>query len=117
MDNNANMSGSHDSAIEKTSHFDPNENIEPNNSDDSADSYNKEMVNLEKLLTNKQITKGEKRRIQNRRNVLKAKIRDKLENRKNVEAISALRKEFKKNKVFLDRNFEYKEQITVLREE
>mgnify|MGYP001342956055 FL=1 len=84
---------------------------------DLDEDQRKELVELEMQIEQANLTRGERRRLQNKRNVLKAKIKKELETEGHKHTISKLQKRVIHLKKMVEQGMHYKEQRDALREE
>ena len=87
------------------------------NLSDLDEEQRKELVELEMQIEKDSLTRGERRRLQNKRNVLKAKIKKELETEGHKSTISKLQKRLFQLKKMVNQTSHYKEQRDALREE
>lgn len=113
---NNNDSSKQKKANNKKNQKDYNEDNDLNLSDLDED-QRKELVELEMQIEQANLTRGERRRLQNKRNVLKAKIKKELETEGHKHTISKLQKRVIHLKKMVEQGMHYKEQRDALREE
>ena len=87
------------------------------NLSDLEEDQRKELLELEMQIEKDNLTRGERRRLQNKRNVLKAKIKKELETEGHKSRISKLQKRVLQLKKVVSQGSHYKEQRDALREE
>jgi hypothetical protein len=87
------------------------------NLSDLEEDQRKELLELEMQIEKDNLTRGERRRLQNKRNVLKAKIKKELETEGHKSKISKLQKRVLQLKKAASQGSHYKEQRDALREE
>ena len=79
-------------------------------SDLEDEDQKRELLDLELQIENEALTRGERRRLQNKRNVLKAKIKKELESETHKTKIYRLQKKLLHQKKTLDKYYVYKPQ-------
>lgn len=84
---------------------------------DLDDDQRLELQELEKQIENEGLTRGERRRLQNKRNVLKAKLKKELETENHKQKISKLQKKVLYQKKIIEQRQHYKLQRDALKEE
>jgi hypothetical protein len=84
---------------------------------DLEEDQRRELLELEMQIENENLTRGERRRLQNKRNVLKAKIKKELETENHKSKISKLQKKVLQQKKMIEQNHNYKLQRDALKEE
>lgn len=84
---------------------------------DLEENQRKELLDLEMQIESENLTRGERRRLQNKRNVLKAKIKKELETEGHKQKISKLQKKLLSYKKEVSLASTYKRQRDALREE
>lgn len=87
------------------------------NLSDLEEDQRKELLDLEMQIEKENLTRGERRRLQNKRNVLKAKIKKELETEGHKSKISKLQKRVLQLKKLAGQGSHYKDQRDALREE
>ena len=84
---------------------------------DLEEEQKKELLDLEMQIEKDNLTRGERRRLQNKRNVLKAKIKKELETEGHKSKISKLQKRVLHLKKQVQQGTHYRDQRDALREE
>lgn len=84
---------------------------------DLEEDQKKELLDLEMQIEKDNLTRGERRRLQNKRNVLKAKIKKELETEGHKSKISKLQKRVLHLKKQVQQGTHYRDQRDALREE
>ena len=92
-----------------------NDDNDINLSDLEDEDQKRELMDLELQIENDQLTRGERRRLQNKRNVLKAKIKKELETEGHKAKIYRLQKKVLHQKRQLDQSQRYKLQRNELK--
>jgi|TARA_B110001450_G_C17492171_1_gene428793 hypothetical protein len=87
------------------------------NMSDLDEDQRKELQDLETHIENESLTRGERRRLQNKRNVLKSKIKKELETENHKSKISKLQKKVLYQKKIIDQSQHYKLQRDALKDE
>ena len=87
------------------------------NLSDLEEEQKKELLDLEMQIERDNLTRGERRRLQNKRNVLKAKIKKELETEGHKSKISKLQKRVLHLKKQVQQGTHYRDQRDALREE
>ena len=87
------------------------------NLSDLEEEQKKELLDLEMQIEKDNLTRGERRRLQNKRNVLKAKIKKELETEGHKSKISKLQKRVLHLKKQVQQGTHYRDQRDALREE
>ena len=87
------------------------------NLSDLEEDQRRELVELEMQIEKDNLTRGERRRLQNKRNVLKAKIKKELETEGHKTKISKLQKRVLQLKKAVEHGSHYRAQRDALREE
>ena len=84
---------------------------------DIDEDQRKELLSLELQIDSENLTRGERRRLQNKRNVLKAKIKKELETENHKSKISKLQKKVIQMQREVKLSAKYKSQRNTLREQ
>ena len=87
------------------------------NMSDLDEDQRKELQDLEADIEKDSLTRGERRRLQNKRNVLKSKIKKELETENHKSKISKLQKKVLYQKKIIDQSQHYKLQRDALKDE